>query len=984
MAQVPVRQPRFLGEKVPYREQSVKEQIEQSLGSGYTVEQMDGNYIAKAKPVQYVAERRGANRTYSTYVPRELLIGPQGQVLKETSRGIYKEDVFKSGQRQAVYNREITDYEKQTRFTFGKRDLKSGRETIRQTSSLVGGVYKEKRIIDQDSAEYDRLKRTDEQRRLIREKGFTVRQTQEYAVAGLSKEQRRDYYRLQAQQRSAQLSLEAKASKIARQETAEFRSELSAESQKYAGDIFAKQESQRQKAPVLERPTTVNTTSPQFSATAGITPQNYASPTTKTDMGDKLPTFFLGGKLPPGELQVAPKPKGVIERYNRLQDYLSQKQARADAQGKAGETVALGAAQFGLGVPIGAYNFAKAIAPWNLPDTVGNFFNPESYTVLGEQLRTQPAKTSGEIAGSFVASYGLGKGVQYAKTKITPKTQPTGESGVSTGGKPSKDFVQTKLSTKGERFTGQLKPQEVKFAKTKTGKGQIESTVFSAKVVKDPATGKYVRTQEIGIVRYEIPGDPTRLGTIYQTKNYAYTGKPIRVRPEVQQTLTKPQVVATSKWLPGDVRPVVIKNVRGQPTPYIPDWTGGTLRPYRPGEFTLSTVYPGKPGLQPSQASAVGFNKLSYSSTYQTPYGPVTVRKPPTAGTQTQLPTPKPTVITIVKKPGVTVKPLEGSVVTKTSPRVGTGGGSQVVTTVAPQKYAPASTVLEGTLKAYPKTKVSGAAEPVAKFDIPEGSPVPKTSVPVRQSYAGVGVAGILKTPQKQEPVTIQSPQISQVYQPSIKSEPVVRVDVTPESLAKYKDEAIAIPDSSQVPLSKPISISQPILQSETVTETRTETVLRTEPIFEPVTELTPKTITTKPSIPLDDVPLPKPILPRPDAEERKKGGQYKVQVRQKGLFKDFAITTTPEEAFRVGAKKVIGDSSASFKVLPIGGGESVSSIGRGILPKNIFYESKREPGVFIERRQFRIDKPGEKREITFKALTKIKVRRIFGKTRRR
>jgi len=44
-------------------------------------------------------------------------------------------------------------------------------------------------------------------------------------------------------------------------------------------------------------------------------------------------------------------------------------------------------------------------------------------------------------------------------------------------------------------------------------------------------------------------------------------------------------------------------------------------------------------------------------------------------------------------------------------------------------------------------------------------------------------------------------------------------------------------------------------------------------------------------------------------------------------------------------------------------------SYGRGYLNKNTFYESKREKGVFIQRREKRISSSGEKGEITFKGI---------------
>ena len=143
------------GSTVRLTSKTLLQQIQEQLGPNYVVESTpSGKIIAKAKPVKYVAERKGSKRTYATYSPDELIISSKGEVLQETKRGIYKQDVFKHGQRQAVYEKEIINYKKQSRYTYGTRDLKSGRETIKQTSSLEHGSYREKRIIHQDSKEY--------------------------------------------------------------------------------------------------------------------------------------------------------------------------------------------------------------------------------------------------------------------------------------------------------------------------------------------------------------------------------------------------------------------------------------------------------------------------------------------------------------------------------------------------------------------------------------------------------------------------------------------------------------------------------------------------------------------------------------------------------------------------------------------------------------------------------------------------------------
>jgi hypothetical protein len=279
MVEVPVRPPRFLGEKVPYREQTVKEQIESGL-PGYTVEQTSSGYIARASPVKYVSERRGANRTTATYIPDELVISSEGQVLKETKRSTYKSDVFEHGQTQDVYESEVTDYQAQSRFTFGKRDLKSGRETIQRTSSNVGGQYKENRIIHQDSKEYEIAK---EQHDLFQ--GF-VNQGMSYAQARqlsrASEVQREAYFKGVARERTNMFSLQAKAQHIARNESQRLNMEVQASAQQYSQNIVRRQKEAKPKpVQTFSDPVLAKESSPIFKSTT-------SSPTTRTDMGDQF------------------------------------------------------------------------------------------------------------------------------------------------------------------------------------------------------------------------------------------------------------------------------------------------------------------------------------------------------------------------------------------------------------------------------------------------------------------------------------------------------------------------------------------------------------------------------------------------------------------------------------------------------------------------------------------------------------------------
>lgn len=986
MATVPVRPPRFLGEKVQEREQTVQERIQSQLGPEYSVESSNGGYTAKAKPVKYLRKkdsrtkviRRGEQYQYGSYSPHEIKISSEGEVQKETRRGTHKTDATGKIRTWDVYTTEVTDYDKQTRFTYGKRDLKSGRETIKQTSSQVAGRYKEKRIIDQDTKEYEQSRRTEEQARLIREEGFTVRRTERYAVAGMTKQQREQYYKVKAQQRTAQLSMEAKAQRIAREETERFRGTLSKESQIYAMDIVAEQEASRKARGVW-----VKTTPPPKSPdvmVSGVTPSTPASPTTRTDMGDR--PFLIGGKLPPGEVHLIERKPGVAfaekkakeggipgffyatyavsQDYERQQDIMSLKAGRARAGGKPVAGIGYSAQEFALSVPVGAYKLAKNVIT-QPQEVIGGMFNPESYRQAGVMLRERPAKFTGELTGAVLLSYGVGKGIQTARTELAKPKVAGGESAIP-GPKIKKTEFQSRFPKEG-KGVDIVTTKQMKFLKQKTGKGQIESTVFSSKKVIDKK-GRTVETPSITKVRDEIAGKPSKIGTIYGEK----VGKPVKVSKTIETTLTKPEVIARSKWLPGDVRKIVM--VRGKPM--IADWTGGTLRPYRPGEFTLETVYSGG-GLTATQRATIGHQTLRYSTTVQTKYGPFSITKKPGAGTQSTL---YPKEIVIVRKPGATLKgptiqTLDKSIKTAKPPSetvVDSGPGSQLVTKTKPQKFATAGEVLPGTLKVYPKYQVT-QSRVVPRTKIPETGDPTVITEPVSSG----ALAGLFQFPQPiaQQPSTISTPVVEVVPRVDAGVSPDIDVGSASISKAEAKAKGIAIVE--------PISVPDTVTRTKTETELVTETVLETDLLTEQIVRPAPR---TTPSGPLDVTPVEPPppvfVLKAPKEEVKKKRGLYQVEVREKGIFKKVKVTPSVEEAFRFGEKRVKATASASLRVKPVAGGKSVSGIGRALLSKKIFRESKKEPGVFIQRKQFRISSPGEKREITHKGLRALKIRGIF------
>ena len=101
----------------------------------------------------------------------------------------------------------------------------------------------------------------------------------------------------------------------------------------------------------------------------------------------------------------------------------------------------------------------------------------------------------------------------------------------------------------------------------------------------------------------------------------------------------------------------------------------------------------------------------------------------------------------------------------------------------------------------------------------------------------------------------------------------------------------------------------------------------------------------------------------------------FQVMVRREGRFRPVGFGMDLSRAVKVGVREVGGTAAASFKVLDERG-EVVDVMG--LLPRGKatrFRPAKREPGVVVERRRFRISSPGELREITFKGLEELRMR---------
>jgi len=130
-----------------------------------------------------------------------------------------------------------------------------------------------------------------------------------------------------------------------------------------------------------------------------------------------------------------------------------------------------------------------------------------------------------------------------------------------------------------------------------------------------------------------------------------------------------------------------------------------------------------------------------------------------------------------------------------------------------------------------------------------------------------------------------------------------------------------------------------------------------TTPTITPV--ITPTRITRTPTIPISPpiTPLVPPISPpsRPRIEpsriRRRAEPRFTVFVRRFGRFRPIARVRTPSQAFRIGSERVSRTLAATFKVE----GPKLPGLPRGF---------RRRGELFIEKRQFRLSRTGEVKEI--------------------
>jgi len=222
------------------------------------------------------------------------------------------------------------------------------------------------------------------------------------------------------------------------------------------------------------------------------------------------------------------------------------------------------------------------------------------------------------------------------------------------------------------------------------------------------------------------------------------------------------------------------------------------------------------------------------------------------------------------------------------------------------------------------------------------------------------------------------------IEKPAIKTEILTptRIEIAPRTetptITRTYTPTKAITKTPTITETKTPTITITETPTRTITRTRTETKTDTETITKTPTKTETPFVPPPSFPPVNTPPARPPFLPPAFGFKPRESivqESYTVEVRRRGVFQDIGTETTKERAFFKGALIVGTTASASLRVTK--GGSPIFG-GQYLNPRQ-FYKSRKEPGVFIERREKRIKSPGELAEITFKGIATQKQRRARG-----
>lgn len=153
-----------------------------------------------------------------------------------------------------------------------------------------------------------------------------------------------------------------------------------------------------------------------------------------------------------------------------------------------------------------------------------------------------------------------------------------------------------------------------------------------------------------------------------------------------------------------------------------------------------------------------------------------------------------------------------------------------------------------------------------------------------------------------------------------------------------------------------------------TATASATDTLTKQKQILDQVPRLVTPGRPRRPGTPLvpETPKIFKPLKLKPD-EDKKDLGDFRVQVKTKGRFKDVGVAETAAQAFEKGKDIAKSSAAASVRVRSPKGELVKPSAGVFGL---FFRTGKKDKFTLVEKSKYRIDTPGERLEITAKGIS--------------
>lgn len=274
----------------------------------------------------------------------------------------------------------------------------------------------------------------------------------------------------------------------------------------------------------------------------------------------------------------------------------------------------------------------------------------------------------------------------------------------------------------------------------------------------------------------------------------------------------------------------------------------------------------------------------------------------------------------------------------------------------------------ELTLIMKPKKPVLIVPEEVFKPELP-----PQAKNMIAERNAGLGT--IIPTINSRQPTIIKKPSIQQ---PMTRAFTDIQVRTIPATttvqaptitVTQVQEPATTTRSGSRSRTRTRTSQTQIIEQAQSQEQTQMQQQIQTQQQVQ-----MPKAITRTSQ---KQEKTPEPLMPFPRAKETKEeriNAPINIKVRRRGIFQNVGTEESLPKAISKAELIVENTAAASFKL------EKQGKTITGFRPGKEFKPSKREPGVMIQKRKFRIGSPGEKSEITQKGIWSKKKSRRKGR----